>query len=74
LADIFEKTIPINRIININTPVLLQDGENDEWIPLHGSKMIYRALKENGVEIEISIYPKMGDAILKHLVLQKLLE
>jgi dipeptidyl aminopeptidase/acylaminoacyl peptidase len=65
MIEIFKKTAPINGIKNARTPILLQHGENDERVPLHSSKVIYRSLKEKGIQTELFVYPGMGHSIIK---------
>ncbi|MHA1940098.1 MAG: alpha/beta hydrolase family protein [Candidatus Hodarchaeales archaeon] len=65
MKEIFEKTAPMNGILNAQTPMLLQHGENDERVPLYSSKVIYRSLKEKGIQTELFLYPGMGHSIMK---------
>jgi len=65
MDEIFEKTAPITGLENSNTPMLLQHGEIDERVPLYSSKMLYRALKEKGVQTELFVFPEMGHSINK---------
>jgi dipeptidyl aminopeptidase/acylaminoacyl peptidase len=65
MKEIFEKTAPMNGIDNVQTPILLQHGENDERVPLYSSKVIHRALKEKGIQTELFVFPGMGHSIWK---------
>ena len=43
---------------NAKTPSLIQHGEEDVRVPLSQGTAFYRALKLNGVNVEMVIYPR----------------
>jgi dipeptidyl aminopeptidase/acylaminoacyl peptidase len=43
----------------ITTPTLFMGGERDFNVPITGSEQMYQALKSNGIETELVVYPGM---------------
>jgi dipeptidyl aminopeptidase/acylaminoacyl peptidase len=48
---------PFFKADRIKTPTLFMGGENDFNVPIAGSEQMYQALKSNGVDTELVIYP-----------------
>lgn len=46
----------------IDAPVLIQQGENDERVPLGQGLMLYRRLQELGVDVTMVVYPRTAHA------------
>ncbi|MFW9921801.1 MAG: alpha/beta hydrolase family protein [Candidatus Thorarchaeota archaeon] len=62
---LYEKTAPISKLKEAQTPMLIQHGEVDQRVPLSNAKELYRGLKEMNVPVELFIYPGMGHPITK---------
>jgi dipeptidyl aminopeptidase/acylaminoacyl peptidase len=58
--DVFARNSPATYIRNARTPTLILHGENDQNNPVIQSRALYRALKRQGVESELVIYPGEG--------------
>ena len=54
---------PINRVSNVTTPTLFAIGDSDLRCPKYGGMQFWRAMKANGVETELLLYPGEGHAI-----------
>lgn len=63
--ELYEKTAPISKIKEAQTPMLIQHGEVDLRVPVANAKELYRGLKEMNVHVELFIYPGMGHPITK---------
>jgi dipeptidyl aminopeptidase/acylaminoacyl peptidase len=48
---------PFFNAAKIRTPTLFLGGEKDFNVPIAGGEQMYQALKSNGVETELVIYP-----------------
>jgi dipeptidyl aminopeptidase/acylaminoacyl peptidase len=46
------------QIKDVTTPTLIQHGQEDKRVPLSQGKELYNALKRQGVEVEMIIYPR----------------
>ncbi len=62
---LYEKTAPISKIKEAQTPTLIQHGEVDLRVPISNAKELYRGLKEMNVPVELFIYPSMAHPITK---------
>jgi dipeptidyl aminopeptidase/acylaminoacyl peptidase len=51
---------PITHVRNVQTPLLIQHGENDNRVPVGQAKEFYRALKALNKRVELDIYPRGG--------------
>ncbi len=51
---------PFFKADRITTPTLFMGGEKDFNVPIIGSEQMYQALKSNGVETKLVIYPGMN--------------
>ena len=47
----------------IKTPTLFMVGEKDFNVPLAGSEQMYQALKSNGVDAQLIVYPGQNHGI-----------
>jgi dipeptidyl aminopeptidase/acylaminoacyl peptidase len=45
---------------HIKTPTLIQHGERDTAVPVEQARELYRALSEQKVPVELTIYPRSG--------------
>ncbi|NPE07164.1 MAG: S9 family peptidase [Asgard group archaeon] len=63
--ELYEKTAPISKIKEAQTPMLIQHGEVDLRVPVANAKELYRGLKEMNVHVELFIYSGMGHPITK---------
>lgn len=50
---------PFFKADRITTPTLFMGGERDFNVPIIGSEQMYQALKSNGVETQLVVYPGM---------------
>ena len=66
----FRRSSPLTYVKNAHTPTLILQGEADVIDPKGQSEALYRALKRNGVETELVIYPREGHGLKeeKHLM------
>jgi dipeptidyl aminopeptidase/acylaminoacyl peptidase len=62
---LYEKTAPISKIKEAQTPMLIQHGDLDHRVPLANAKELYRGLQEMGIHVELFIYPGMAHPITK---------
>lgn len=63
--ELYEKTAPISKIKEAQTPTLIQHGEVDLRVPVANAKELYRGLKEMNIHVELFIFPGMGHPITK---------
>jgi len=63
--ELYDKTAPISKIKEAQTPMLIQHGEVDLRVPLVNAKELYRGLKEMKIHVELFIFPGMGHPITK---------
>jgi dipeptidyl aminopeptidase/acylaminoacyl peptidase len=54
---------PFFKADRIKTPTLFMCGENDFNVPIVGSEQMYQALKSNGVETQLIVYPNQNHGI-----------
>lgn len=54
---VWEARSPINSIEKITSPLIIFQGEDDPIVPKNQSIMIYEALKERNIPVEIHLYP-----------------
>jgi dipeptidyl aminopeptidase/acylaminoacyl peptidase len=54
---------PFFKADRIKTPTLFMGGESDFNVPIAGSEQMYQALKSNGVDTELVIYPGQHHSI-----------
>jgi dipeptidyl aminopeptidase/acylaminoacyl peptidase len=57
------KHSPLTYAAKVRTPTLILHSLNDRRCPVAMGKMFYRALKENGVDTQMVIYPDEGHGI-----------
>ena len=57
---VYKKSSPIEFIKQVQTPVLLLQGERDAEVPAPQSYEFWHALKSLGVETQLVIYPDEG--------------
>ena len=50
---------PFFKVDRITTPTLFMGGQRDFNVPIMGSEQMYQALKTNGVETKLVVYPGM---------------
>lgn len=63
--EIYEKTAPISKIKDANTPALIQHGQNDQRVPLANALELHRGFKEMGVPTELFVFEGMPHSITK---------
>jgi len=56
--ETYDHHSPLRHARKITIPVLILHGERDERVPLFQGQMLYRALKFNGVQVEMVVYPR----------------
>jgi dipeptidyl aminopeptidase/acylaminoacyl peptidase len=54
----YQQHSPITHVQNVQTPLLLQHGENDPRVPLASGRRFYEALKALGKTVEFDIFPR----------------
>jgi dipeptidyl aminopeptidase/acylaminoacyl peptidase len=54
---------PFFKADRIRTPTLFMCGQNDFNVPIAGSEQMYQALKSNGVEAQLVVYPGQNHGI-----------
>ena len=57
LADVWRQS-PLSGVARAKTPFLLLQGESDSTDPLGQSQEMYRALRQQGVPVELVTYPR----------------
>lgn len=55
--EIYERMSPFNRIDKVVTPTLVVGGAQDWNVPIINSEQLYLALKRQGVETQLVVYP-----------------
>ncbi len=60
-----EVSYPFFQADKIRTPTLFMGGGSDVNVPIIGSEQMYQALKSNGVDTQLVIYP--GDRLERYL-------
>jgi dipeptidyl aminopeptidase/acylaminoacyl peptidase len=61
--DLYAKHSPLTHAAKVQTPLLIQHGENDRRVPLAQAMSFYRALKAHGKQVELEIYPGGGHVL-----------
>ncbi|HEY0139470.1 MAG TPA: S9 family peptidase [Thermoanaerobaculia bacterium] len=56
--DRLRERSPLWTLKKTSAKVLIQHGENDERVPLSQGTMLYRALDELGVDVQMVVYPR----------------
>jgi dipeptidyl aminopeptidase/acylaminoacyl peptidase len=59
-AMIYAQHSPITHVQRVETPLLIQHGENDPRVPLVSGRRFYEALKALGKTVEFDIFPRGG--------------
>lgn len=62
-AETYQKRSPIFHVKGTRTPTLIQHGEKDERVPLSQGQELYNALKRQGCETEMVVYPRTPHAV-----------
>jgi len=63
--EIYAKTSPITTIKQAKTPTLIQQGSNDQRVPVPDSFELYRGLQDQGVASRFILYTGFGHGINK---------
>jgi len=58
--QLYEARSAITFASHIKTPTLIQHGERDSAVPVEQARELYRALSEQRVPVELTIYPRSG--------------
>jgi dipeptidyl aminopeptidase/acylaminoacyl peptidase len=69
-----DKASPISHITHVNVPTLLLHGGADPVVPPSHARLLYRALRERGVETDLMLYPGQGHVFSRPSVVQDMLE
>ena len=59
-SHIYAERSPINKLDNINSPIIFFHGLKDKVIPLASTKNIVNKLKEKGLPVELYAFPNEG--------------
>ncbi len=62
-ADLYREHSPISHVKGVNTPTLIQHGEEDERVPITQGHELYNALKRQGCPVKMVVYPRAHHAI-----------
>lgn len=57
---LWENRSPIHSVKSIHSPLILFQGEKDTVVPKKQSIMIYESLKQQGIPVDLHIYPGEG--------------
>lgn len=57
---LWEARSPINSVHQIHVPLILFQGEEDSIVPKNQSLMIYELLKQQGIPVDLYVYPGEG--------------
>jgi dipeptidyl aminopeptidase/acylaminoacyl peptidase len=63
--EIYARTSPISTIKQAKTPTLIQQGSNDQRVPVPDSFELYRGLQDQGVASRFILYTGFGHGINK---------
>ena len=63
----YRKFSPITYVAAARTATLILHGQEDSAVPVEQSYMLYRALKDLGVETELVVYPREDHSIKERL-------
>lgn len=68
--ELYRQQSPVTYIRQAKTPTLFLHGERDIRVPPEQGIMMYRALKDQGIETEMVIYPREGHGLveLRHIM------
>lgn len=61
--SLYEDRSPINFVLNVETPCLIQHGTNDLRVPVSQSYEFYHAINRLEKEVVFVLYPEMGHRI-----------
>ena len=61
--DLYLEHSPLTHAAKIETPLLIQHGENDRRVPITQAWKLYQALKRFGKTVEFEIYPRAGHVV-----------
>jgi len=56
--DIYRQHSAMFQVKGVTTPTLIQHGDKDVRVPLSQGRELYNALKRQGVETQLVIYPR----------------
>jgi len=72
--EVYAKTSPITTIKQAKTPTLIQQGSNDQRVPVPDSFELYRGLQDRGVTSRLILYKGFGHGVDKPKSQRALLE
>ena len=72
--EVYAKTSPITTIKQAKTPTLIQQGSNDQRVPVPDSFELYRGLQDQGVPARLILYKGFGHGVNKPKSQRALLE
>lgn len=56
--DAFERANPARSLANARAPTLIIHGENDSRVPFVNGQILYRALRDRGIDVTFWAYPR----------------
>ena len=59
-ASVYVQHSPMTHVQRVETPLLMQHGENDPRVPLVSGRRFFEALKALGKTVELDIFPRGG--------------
>jgi dipeptidyl aminopeptidase/acylaminoacyl peptidase len=63
--DVYVRRSPVLQARNVTTPTLIVHGDADVRVPLSQGRELYNALKRQGVEVELVVYPREGHVVVE---------
>lgn len=60
VAGPYARFSPLTHIDRVRTPTLILHGERDECVPVGQGYQFFRALRDRGVPVEMTVYPRAG--------------
>lgn len=63
--DVYRDHSAITFARNVTTPTLIIHGEKDPCVPVNQAYAFYHALREQGVPVELAVYPREGHGFVE---------
>ncbi|MBI5035497.1 MAG: S9 family peptidase [Chloroflexi bacterium] len=65
-GNAYDKFSPMNFVARVKTPTLVIHGEIDPYVPVSQGYEFYRALKDQGVPVEMMVYPRESHGFVEN--------
>ena len=63
--EFLERASPLSRVADVRAPLFVVHGANDPRVPLSEAEQLAHAVRSNGVECELVIYPDEGHGLAR---------